>query len=114
MAAIYWKYAPQAAVDEWKRRYGKPDCLGGYSLDDKKDGAWDHVGFLVPKGSLGVSVLTFSACAITTLAVLVLRRKLYGAELGGPKLQKYATAALFVALWFLYIVVSTVKAYNLV
>ncbi|EGB08231.1 hypothetical protein AURANDRAFT_1424, partial [Aureococcus anophagefferens] len=78
----------------------------------RKDGAWDHVGFLVPAGSLGVSVTTFSACACATLVVLVLRRKLLGAELGGPRAAKHATAALFVCLWLVYIVVSTSKAYG--
>ena len=112
VAAIYWKYAPDARRDEWRARYGKPDCLGGYALGERKDGAWDHVGFLVPAGSLGVSVTTFSACACATLVVLVLRRKLLGAELGGPRAAKHATAALFVCLWLVYIVVSTSKAYG--
>ena len=107
-------FAPEAKRDEWKQRYGKADCAGNYYLGEKKDGDWDHVGFLVPAGSLGVSVTAFSACAVTTLLVLVARRKLYGAELGGPTPQKYATAVLFVALWFVYITISTCKAYSLI
>ena len=114
MAAIYWQNAPEAARDAWKRRYGKADCFGAYSLDSRKGGTRDHVGFLVPAGSLGVSVATFSACACATLAILVARRKVYGAELGGPTAAKYATSVAFVGLWLVYIVVSTLNAYDFI
>ena len=61
-----------------------------------------------------MSVATFSVCALATLAILVLRRKVYGAELGGPRGPKLATSAVFVLLWLVYISVSCMKAYDVV
>merc|ERR1712023_33568 len=70
-----------------------------------KDGAFE-----VPGGDLGVSVGIFSALAVTTIATLFLRRKYLGAELGG-KFSK-ETAVFFVLLWFLYVLMSALKAYE--
>ena len=67
------------------------------------------VAFAVPAGSLGYSVIVFSACAVVTLAVLFLRRAVLGFELGGPTRLAQATAALFVFLWLVYIVLSVMR-----
>jgi len=70
----------------------------------------DHpLGFVVIAGDLGFSVIIFTVCAITCLVTLMLRRKMYGAELGGPKGPKNLTAVFFVLLWFTYVICSAGK-----
>ena len=39
--------------------------------------------FVVPAGSLGFSVSVFTGCALLALGTLSIRRRVYGAELGG-------------------------------
>ena len=69
-------------------------------------GETEPIGFIVPAGSLGLSVAVFTICALTTIAVLYYRRVTIGAELGGPKASAKRHAALLVGLWFVYIVAS--------
>ena len=66
-------------------------------------------GFAVPAGDLGFSVGVFVGCALVCIAVLAVRRALYGGELGGPKAPARATAALFTLLWCVYIGASSWK-----
>lgn len=66
--------------------------------------------FKVPAGSLSFSVAVFTPCATACLAVLLIRRKLGGYELGGDAKTKYATAILLVGLWLLYVALSSWKA----
>ena len=53
------------------------------------------------------SVVVFVACSLVCLGVLLARRVLLGGELGGAAGPRYATAALFVALWAVYLVISS-------
>ena len=62
------------------------------------------IGFAVPAGNLGFSVMVFCACATICLATLVARRALLGYELGMA--LRVPTAAFFVGLWFAYIGLS--------
>jgi len=64
------------------------------------------VGFAVPANDLGFSVLVFTACALTTLGVIFLRRAVFGYELGGPTVWARLTLLFFVLLWFVYIAAS--------
>merc|ERR1711904_634232 len=70
MGAAFW--AAEGASDEWKTKYGSE------IFDKYPDG-----GFVVIAGDLGFSVIVFSICAVTTIGVLELRRKVVGGELGG-------------------------------
>ena len=74
-------------------------------LDDVENDS-EPIGFIVPAGSLGLSVAVFTICALTTIAILYYRRVTIGAELGGPKASAKRHAALLVGLWFVYIVAS--------
>ena len=56
------------------------------------------------------SVTVFTMCALVCLAVIVLRRRTLGYELGGK--YRWPTAALLVGLWFMYVTLSTVQAYS--
>jgi solute carrier family 8 (sodium/calcium exchanger) len=69
--------------------------------------------FIVPKEGLGFSVLMFLITSILCLITLVVRRFVFGGELGGndPK-WKWITAAWMVFLWFIYILFSGLKTYG--
>jgi len=70
--------------------------------------------FCVPAGDLAFSVSVFIGCAVLALCVLTLRRKLYGGELGGPKLSNRITAVFFVFLWCVYAGMSTMSTYGVI
>lgn len=95
IGAIFW--ALNGVTDEWKERYPQ------LAID------YPEGGFAVPAGDLGFSVSVFTVCAMTVLGVIILRRKLYNAELGGPPVLKRVTSVLFVGLWLTYIGLSSWK-----
>ncbi|KAF4669462.1 Sodium/calcium exchanger 2 [Perkinsus chesapeaki] len=97
IGSIYWKM--QGATQEWIGRVG----LNIYA--EYPDG-----GLVVEAGDLTFSVLVFTICAFFCLAMLVVRRAKYGGELGGPKQGKRISAAILVALWVVYISVSSAKS----
>jgi len=97
IAAIYWQFVATCAPgDSWYLTY--PEQSLAYT-----DGI-----FVVKAGALSTSVIAFSICACFCIATLVLRRKFLGGELGGEKTTAYATAAFFVSLWIVYLVISIV------
>ena len=98
IAAIYWASAGPAATEAWHARYeSEPWYTPGMP-----------VGFAVPAGALGFSVMVFSVCAVACLGVLVLRRAVIGYELGYA--HTTSTAVGFVLLWFFYIAASVWKS----
>ena len=71
--------------------------------------------FSVPVGSLGFSVVVYVICASLCLLVLLIRRfssAMGRAELGGPAVPRYLTAGLFILLWLVYIILSSLQAYE--
>jgi len=97
IGAIAW--AVKGKDPEWFIKY--PDV----ALDYPEGGL-----FVVKGGALGFSVGIFTACACTCVAILMLRRKLVGGELGGPKGPKIASAVAMIGLWLTYIAISSWKA----
>ncbi|XP_051723908.1 sodium/calcium exchanger 1b isoform X1 [Ctenopharyngodon idella] len=68
--------------------------------------------FKVEPGSLAFSVTLFTIFAFICVAVLMYRRRPdIGGELGGPRTAKGLTTMLFVSLWLLYILFSSLEAY---
>ncbi|XP_033833334.1 sodium/calcium exchanger 2b [Periophthalmus magnuspinnatus] len=68
--------------------------------------------FIVDPGSLAFSVTLFTIFAFICMAVLLFRRRpSIGGELGGPKVPRLLTTLLFLGLWFLYILFSSLEAY---
>lgn len=68
--------------------------------------------FRVNPGSLAFSVTLFTIFAFISMAVLLFRRRpSIGGELGGPKVPRLLTTLLFLGLWFLYILFSSLEAY---
>nr|XP_061796879.1 sodium/calcium exchanger 2-like isoform X3 [Nerophis lumbriciformis] len=68
--------------------------------------------FMVKPGSLAFSVTLFTIFAFVCMAVLLFRRRpSIGGELGGSRLSRVLTSLLFLGLWFLYILFSSLEAY---
>ncbi|KAM9852757.1 sodium/calcium exchanger 2b isoform 2-T2 [Aulostomus maculatus] len=68
--------------------------------------------FRVDPGSLAFSVTLFTIFAFICMAVLLFRRRpSIGGELGGPRMPRLLTSLLFLGLWFLYILFSSLEAY---
>eukprot|EP00045_Choanoeca_perplexa_P014844 m.177223 g.177223 ORF g.177223 m.177223 type:complete len:838 (+) comp16814_c0_seq1:100-2613(+) len=99
IAAIYW--AAKGPTDEWRQRV--PLCLQA-----KYNGAF----FYVPAGNLAFSVIIFSIFCVICLGGLLVRRFVYGAELGGPRSKTYAY--FFMGLWFMYILLSSLQTYDVI
>jgi len=68
--------------------------------------------YRVPAKGLGFSVAVFTVVAIICLGVLCLRRIKLGGELGGEKRTKWMTFAFFVFMWFIYVILSSLKTYE--
>ena len=71
-------------------------------------------GIAVPAGELAYSVRVFTFTALIRLAILVLRRKTVGFELGGPPFVKWLTFLIFIGLWLSYISLSIQHTNSLV
>ncbi|XP_051956334.1 solute carrier family 8 member 4a isoform X5 [Xyrauchen texanus] len=76
---------------------------------------WHSQGksFQVPPGSLAFSVTLFTILALVCVLILLYRRRpsVSGGELGGPRTAKLITAAFFISLWLIYIMLSSLEAY---
>merc|ERR1719329_709942 len=59
----------------------------------------DRCVFVVESRNLGFSVLTFSAAFTVAIVIIILRRKLLNAELGGPPIPKWASFVCFISMW---------------
>ena len=70
--------------------------------------------YTVPAGPLGFSVFVFLIVACICFLILIVRRKVFGGELGGPKTSKYITSFTCISLWLVYITLSTLQAYDVI
>lgn len=66
----------------------------------------------VPAKGLDFSVGLFLVTSLLCIFTLLIRRKLYKGELGGPAGPKYASAVFMVSLWLIYVIFSSLKAYE--
>mmetsp|Transcript_135724 Transcript_135724/g.239971 ORF Transcript_135724/g.239971 Transcript_135724/m.239971 type:complete len:210 (+) Transcript_135724:3-632(+) len=89
VGAFYWKI--KGKDDEWVDKY--PRVAKEYPNGGK---------FVVIGGDLGFSVTVFSLCALTCICILMVRRRVWKAELGGPERPKRISAAIMVALWLFF------------
>lgn len=74
----------------------------------------DKASYHVPKGSLVFSVIIFLAFSVVCFFILAIRRCCVGGEIGGPAGSRYSTAALCLLLWFIYIIVCALQAYDII
>ncbi|KAF0896209.1 hypothetical protein E2562_019695 [Oryza meyeriana var. granulata] len=58
---------------------------------------------------LSFSLLVFFATSFGCITVLVLRRVILGAELGGPRLWAWVTSVYFMILWVVFVVLSSLR-----
>ncbi|KAG7282728.1 hypothetical protein CRUP_017654 [Coryphaenoides rupestris] len=76
---------------------------------------WSSKGkrFLVDPGSLAFSVTLYTVMAVMCVAALLYRRRPHvsNGELGGPRTPKLLTLMLFLSMWFIYILLSSLEAY---
>lgn len=70
--------------------------------------------YRTPAGNLAFSVMLFLITSSICFVVLILRRKLIGGELGGPKASRTGSTIFLVLLWILYIIFSTMRAYLII
>jgi len=61
--------------------------------------------FVVEAKNLAFSVLVYAAAFVAALLILIARRKLLGAELGGPVAPKWASGICFIFMWIGWIVI---------
>lgn len=104
IAASYWAVNGEDQNLIWRARVLEHPA-GAQVVKDYPGGT-----FFVPAGELSFSVLVFSLCACCCLIVLIIRRATLGYELGG----KFAvpTGIFFFCLWVLYILLSSLRAYE--
>jgi len=91
MGAVYWKF--KGRTPKWETDYA----------DIAASIASDAAVFVVEARNLGFNVFINSFCCIIAIALLIMRRKVIGAELGGALKPKVATSCTFAGLWFMYI-----------
>ncbi|WOL12196.1 magnesium/proton exchanger isoform X1 [Canna indica] len=58
---------------------------------------------------LSFSLLVFFATSVGCISVLILRRLVLGAELGGPKPWAWLTSVYFMSLWLVFVVLSSLR-----
>lgn len=68
--------------------------------------------YVTPAGTLAFSVMLFLVLSLTCFVVLGVRRAALGGELGGPKTSRWVSALFLIGLWLIYVIFSTMKAYN--
>jgi solute carrier family 8 (sodium/calcium exchanger) len=66
--------------------------------------------YLVEAGDLSFSVYVFVGCSILCLCILGFRQSQGWGMLGGPAGPKKITGVIFVSLWFVYVIMSSLKA----
>ncbi|XP_061162761.1 sodium/calcium exchanger 2-like isoform X2 [Saccostrea echinata] len=70
--------------------------------------------YKVPTGNLTQSVIIFSTLGALCILILVLRRKFVGGELGGKnRIIKWGSSLLLFFMWMIYIVLASLKAYDI-
>lgn len=68
----------------------------------------------VPSGALAFSVMLFLMTAIVCFVILLIRRRAFGGELGGPYKSKVFSATCMISLWVIYILFSALQAYDVI
>ncbi|KAJ0808236.1 putative sodium/calcium exchanger membrane region [Helianthus annuus] len=63
---------------------------------------------------LSFSLLVFFSTSVGCISVLVLRRVVFGGELGGPRVWAWITCAYFMLLWLVFVVLSSLKVSGII
>jgi len=112
MGAIYWK---ATGVDSsWVERFHPVSGTHPLPTDIYTEFVNDGGAFVVRSGDLGLSVIVFTCCAICTIALILVRRKMGNQELGGDRGFAQASAGILVLLWFVYLIISICASYGFI
>jgi len=68
----------------------------------------------VPAKGLDLSVVLFLTCCLIGVGILIFRRCVVKGELGGSSSGRIVSALMFVSLWLIYIVFSTLGQYDVI
>jgi len=68
--------------------------------------------FIYEAKNLGFSLIIFCSCTLCAFLILFLRRKFLGAEFGGNSLTNKLSAAAFVTLWLVFVIVYSAQVYG--
>ena len=93
---------------------GLPWVIAAHYDVSKYEQTKENPGYFVPAGSLGFSVALFTSLAVICIIFLIFRRFYVGGELGGSSFGRNASCAFLVGLWVIYIVFSTLQAYEVI
>ncbi|KAK8588229.1 hypothetical protein V6N13_087173 [Hibiscus sabdariffa] len=63
---------------------------------------------------LSFSLLVFFCTSVGCISVLVIRRLILGAELGGPRLWAWVTSLFFMLLWLIFVVLSSLRVSGII
>ncbi|TYI55243.1 hypothetical protein E1A91_D11G128300v1 [Gossypium mustelinum] len=58
---------------------------------------------------LGFTLMVFFSTSVGCISVLVVRRLILGAELGGPRFWAWVTSVFFMLLWLIFVVLSSLR-----
>jgi len=106
IGSVYWSMKYEERATEWHNRvvaYGSTKTYGSEFSDLAGS-------FVVPAGTLGFNVSVYMVLALSAVLLLIVRRKLYGGELGGPKRSAYFTSFLMASHWLIYLGLSIFAA----
>jgi len=101
-AAIYWSFEGRSS--EWDKK-----LYNGETFADLYGATYPDGGFMVPAGTLAFSVLVFSFCAGLCVVLLIVRRVIYGGELGGSRRSCMRDSSILCTLWVIYVALSIWK-----
>nr|KAJ0203599.1 hypothetical protein LSAT_V11C500298110 [Lactuca sativa] len=63
---------------------------------------------------LSFSLLVFFSTSVGCISILVVRRIVFGGELGGPRVWAWVTCAYFMLLWLIFVVLSSLKVSGII
>jgi len=101
--AAYWH--SNGVTPEWRRHRHK-----GQTYQDRFLGRYPEGGFMVPADDILFSVVVYSCCSLFCVSMLVLRRRWYGGELGGPRKAQQRDSCILAALWTAYVTAVSIHA----
>lgn len=68
----------------------------------------------MPAKGLDLSVVLFLSTCLVGVAILIFRRCTVKGELGGSQCGRTVSAAVFISLWFVYIIFSCLGQYDVI
>lgn len=90
---------------------GLPWCIATFYAASNPD--MYPNGYVVPTGSLSLSVAVFAPLAILTLLSLLFNRMMIGGVVGGSSTYRWVGFSIYVSMWILFLVTAISKPFEL-